>query len=69
MKDSGERYVSPFLIALFHTGLGSFEEALDWLERACDERVANVVFLGVDPAFDPLRAEPRFQALLARIGL
>jgi TolB-like protein/Tfp pilus assembly protein PilF/DNA-binding winged helix-turn-helix (wHTH) protein len=69
MKESGERYVSPFLIASFHTGLGHFEEALEWLEKACDERVANMVFLGVDPAFDPLRSHPRFQALLARIGL
>lgn len=69
MKESSERYISPFLIASFHTGLGSFEEGLDWLEKARDERVANVVFLGVDPAFDPLRAHPRFQALLARIGL
>jgi TolB-like protein/DNA-binding winged helix-turn-helix (wHTH) protein/Tfp pilus assembly protein PilF len=66
---SAERYVSPFLIASFHAGLGSLEPALDWLEKACDERVANVVFLGVDPAFDSLRAHPRFQTLLARIGL
>ena len=69
MKESGERYISPFLIASFHTGLGNFEEALDWLEKAGAERAANVVFLGVDPSFDPLRAHPRFQALLARIGL
>jgi len=69
MKESDERYVSPFLIASFHTGLGNFEEALDWLEKAGAERAANVVFLGVDPSFDPLRAHPRFQALLARIGL
>jgi tetratricopeptide (TPR) repeat protein len=69
MKESSDGYVSPFLIASFHTGLGHFEEALDWLSQACDQRVANVVFLGVDPAFDPLRAHPRFQALLARIGL
>jgi TolB-like protein/tetratricopeptide (TPR) repeat protein/DNA-binding winged helix-turn-helix (wHTH) protein len=69
MKESGERYVSPFLIGSFHAGLGDFENALDWLEKAGDERSANVVFLGVDPSFDPLRAQPRFQALLARIGL
>jgi TolB-like protein/Tfp pilus assembly protein PilF len=66
---SSSRYVSPFLIASFHAGLGNLEPALDWLEKACDGRVANVVFLGVDPAFDSLRAHPRFQALLARIGL
>ncbi|MGH9392500.1 MAG: tetratricopeptide repeat protein, partial [Vicinamibacteria bacterium] len=69
MKESGERYISPFLIASFHAGLGNFEDALDWLEKASEERAANVVFLGVDPSFDPLRAHPRFQALLARIGL
>ena len=69
MKESGERYISPFLIASFHTGLGSFEEALDWLEKAYEERVAYMVFIGVDPSFDPLRAHPRFQALLARVGL
>jgi tetratricopeptide (TPR) repeat protein len=69
MNESGGRYISPFLIASFHVGLGDFEEALDWLEKACDERAANVVFLGVDPSFDPLRAHPRFQALLARVGL
>lgn len=69
MKESDERYISPFLIASFHAGLGRFDEALGWLERAVEERVAYVVFLGVDPAFDPLRAHPRFQALLGRIGL
>jgi TolB-like protein/DNA-binding winged helix-turn-helix (wHTH) protein/Tfp pilus assembly protein PilF len=69
MKESDQRYVSPFLIASFHTGLGDLDDALDWLDRAYQERVANVVFLGVDPAFDPLRAHPRFQALLERIGL
>ena len=69
MKESDERYVSPFLIASFHAGLGNFDDALDWLEKACNERAANVVFLGVEPAFDPLRAHPRFQTLLARVGL
>jgi TolB-like protein/DNA-binding winged helix-turn-helix (wHTH) protein/Tfp pilus assembly protein PilF len=66
---SRERYVSPFLIASFHLGLRHFDESLDWLAKAYDERVANLVFLGVDPAFDPLRAEARFQSLLARVGL
>lgn len=69
MEESGERYISPFLVASFHAGLGNFEEALDWLEKAFEERTANLAFLGVDPWFDPLRAHPRLQALLARIGL
>ncbi len=69
MKESTERYVSPFLIASFHTGLGNFEDALDWLERAYGERTAYLVFIGVDPSFDPLRAHPRFRALLVRVGL
>jgi Tfp pilus assembly protein PilF len=43
--------------------------ALDWLEKACDERDPNMVYLGIHPVLDPLRAEPRFQALLRKMGL
>ncbi|HSF19809.1 MAG TPA: tetratricopeptide repeat protein [Vicinamibacteria bacterium] len=69
MLASEERYVSPFLIARFHTGLGEADEALDWLDKAYEDRVANIVFIGVDPFFDSLRALPRFRDLLDRIGL
>jgi serine/threonine-protein kinase len=62
-------YVSPLSLALVHLGSGDVEEALSALERAADERACWLVWLGVDPIFDELRAEPRFHALLDLMGL
>jgi hypothetical protein len=44
-------------------------EVIEWLNRAADERSNWMIFLNVDPVFDPLRAEPEFQRLVRRIGL
>ena len=68
-EQSKLRYVSPYDIAVIHTGLGEKDEALAWLQKACDERVFRVVLLGVEPLLDDLRSDPRFQALVKRIGL
>jgi serine/threonine protein kinase/tetratricopeptide (TPR) repeat protein len=66
----GEKsYVSPALVANVHAALGEREEALTWLERACEERAADLAWIGVRPIFDGLREEPRFQTLLERLGL
>ncbi|MFZ0663896.1 MAG: hypothetical protein WAM66_14485 [Acidobacteriaceae bacterium] len=43
--------------------------AIDWLDRACDERSHWVIFLNTDPAFDGIRENPRFKGLLGKIGL
>ena len=43
--------------------------ALDWLEKAYADRDPGMPFIGCVPIFDPLRAEPRFQALLRRMNL
>jgi serine/threonine-protein kinase len=62
--------VSSFHLAVLHLGLGEKEHALELLETAVDQRTtALIVYLGVDPVFDPLRRHPRFQALLERMGL
>ena len=63
------RYVQPYTFALVHVGLGNRETALELLERGVRERTDEVAMLGVDPAMDPLRREPRFQALLRTLGL
>jgi eukaryotic-like serine/threonine-protein kinase len=49
--------------------LGEKDEAFEFLERAYQERVSMLVFLGVDPAFDSLRSDPRYTDLLRRMGL
>ena len=48
---------------------GDRARALDWLEKACAERDPNVMYLGINPVLDSLRAEPRFQALLRKMNL
>jgi TolB-like protein/DNA-binding winged helix-turn-helix (wHTH) protein/Flp pilus assembly protein TadD len=62
-------YVPSFDIAIIHAGLGQRDQALVWLEKGYQERSAWMVWLKVDPRFDVLRSDPRFQDLLRRVGL
>ena len=62
-------YVSPVALAMVHIGLGNLQEALDWAERAYEERRGWVVYVNVNPMFDPLRQEPRFAALVQKMRL
>ncbi|MEE8606135.1 MAG: tetratricopeptide repeat protein, partial [Nitrospiraceae bacterium] len=55
--------------ALTLTALGRADEAFEYLEKALKERSWVLVFLKVDPAYEPLRSDPRFPSLLTRIGL
>jgi len=68
LKSSAERYISPYTIALVYNGLGEHDEALAWLERAYAQRKQGMVFLKVDPKWNDLRDDPRFQDLLRRVG-
>jgi serine/threonine-protein kinase len=63
------RYVPPVYIARVYAGLGETTEALALLNRAFQERSDQLTGLRVDPAFDDLRADPRFVDLLRRVGL
>jgi TolB-like protein/Tfp pilus assembly protein PilF len=69
VAESGRRHVRPFDLAFAATGLGDRERALTWLEQVVEERHVGARSLASYPEFDPLRGEPRFQALLARVGL
>ncbi|MCI0605915.1 protein kinase [bacterium] len=62
-------YVRPYMLAELYVGLGERNRALEWLEKACEERDDWIVFLHVDPNMDLLRSKPRFQAILKRVGL
>jgi hypothetical protein len=69
LETAGHRYVSPYDVATVYAGLGDREQALAWLERAFEDRSGWLAWwLKVDPKFDTLRADPRFQNLLRRIG-
>jgi len=58
----------PCDIATFYAGLGDKDKALDWLDRAFGEHAGCMMVLKVDPFFDSLRADPRFQDLLRRMN-
>ena len=60
---------TPFDLALVHVGLGDHSRALDLLERALATDSQWLGWLGADRAFDPLRSEPRFAALVRKLGL
>ena len=62
-------YVPSYFVGLIHLGLGNTEVAIDWLNRACDERTHWVIFLNSDPTFDSVREIPRFKELLVKTGL
>jgi tetratricopeptide (TPR) repeat protein len=66
---SKEGYVVSYAVAIVYNGLGDRNSALQWLERACEERDINALYVKVDPLLDNLRPEPRFKALLQKMGL
>jgi serine/threonine-protein kinase len=61
---------SPALqIAVLHLGLGDEDAALEWLDKACDQRSMGVHWLKVEPIWDPLRPDKRFTAVLRKMRL
>ncbi len=66
---SKRQYVSPYSTALVHLGLGDIDATFAWLEQSLALREDALVSLRVNPRLDPLRPDPRFGSLLARIGL
>lgn len=60
-------YVPSTCFAVVHLGLQDHGRALEWLETGCRQRDLPLAGLKVHPLYDPLRAEPRFQALLGRL--
>ena len=73
LKQSEGRYVASYNLALIHTGLGEFDTALDRLRQAIDQRSPWLAFIRVDPRFDPLRDQQKFQErfreIVAAVGL
>jgi TolB-like protein/Tfp pilus assembly protein PilF len=66
---SHERPVPALYFAAVYTGLGDREHSLEYLEKAYTEQNDRLVYLGVDPIADSLRADKRFQDLMKRCGL
>lgn len=68
-KEGEHRYVSPFYIATVYSAMGNAAQALTWLQKAIADRSNPLIFLRVDPDFDRLRSDTRFQAILRELQL
>jgi hypothetical protein len=66
---AAHRYVPSRCFALIHLGLGEKARALEWLEAGVLARDMGLCALKAHPAYNDLRGEPRFQAILRQIKL
>ena len=69
LEMSKKGYVPAYDIAVVYLGLGEETQAFEWLSKACEERSGFLVYIKCDERFDPLRSDPRYNALFDRIGL
>jgi serine/threonine protein kinase/TolB-like protein/Tfp pilus assembly protein PilF len=69
MKLSKKRYVPAVYMVGIAAGLNDKDEAFRWLDQAAEDRCDYVIYLGREPGLDNLRADPRFQRFMNRIGL
>ncbi len=65
---AARRHVPAYHVALVHIGLDERDDAFAWLERAYVERSDQLAYLCVEPLFDPLRGDPRFDTLVRRLN-
>lgn len=66
---SRTRYVASDIVATVYVAFGDNGKAIEYLEKAYEERAGWLIWLKVDPIWDPVRQDPRFEALLRRMGL
>ncbi len=66
---SKQKYVSSLDLGVVHLALGEEDRAFEFFEKAYGERARGLVFVKMDPRFDPVRSDPRFHDLMRRIGL
>ncbi len=66
---SSKKYMTPYAFALIYTSLGNKDKAFEYLEKAYEDRANWLVWLKLDPRWDPIRSDKRYEALLSKIGL
>ncbi len=68
-RQSKSQYVAALTIAYAYLDLGDKDRTLDWLNKAYQERSMGLGSIALNPSFDPLRSDLRFQDLLRRMNL
>lgn len=69
IRRSQTQYVPAFGIALIYIGLNDHQRALDWLEKAYQERSPDMAYAKIDPFLDPVRSDRRFLELIQKMGM
>ena len=68
IENADGRYLASPMMAHTYLGLGEHDKAFEWLRKGVEERSFWTVFLKMDPVYDSIRSDPRFQDLLKRTG-
>ena len=63
------RYIQPQNLAIVYIGLGEYDAAFEWLDKAFVDRCGPLTFIKVWPFIDRLRSDPRYNELMKRLGL
>ncbi len=66
---SRQQYIRAEYLAMGHAAVGDLDKAFVALDRAYQARSAGLIYLHLDPGYEPLRGDPRFKAMVERIGL
>jgi eukaryotic-like serine/threonine-protein kinase len=69
LERSKTSYLSPVALCGLYIALGQADAAFEWLKQAYNERRGWLAYLKIEPMFDPLRTDPRFQVLVERMRL
>ena len=64
---SKQAYVSSYDLAILYVGLGDKDRALEQLNKSYEDRAGFIIYLNVEPLFDPLRSDPRFAELVRKM--
>lgn len=64
-----DAYVPAPLIAQIYANLGEFDSAIKWLEKGIEDGARGVIFLKINPLYDPIREDARFSGLLLQLNL
>jgi serine/threonine-protein kinase len=64
-----ERYVSPLEFAWIQFALGDTDLGFRWMQKALEDRSFDLISIKVDPRFDPLKGDPRFETIARRMGV
>jgi hypothetical protein len=68
-NESRQHYVRSEYLAMGHAALGNLDKAFESLERAYQARSAGLIYLHLDPGYEPLRGDSRYTEMVNRIGL